>query len=268
MELVGIDVPHFDVGSVPSSFETDIGNILYVTNTGGGTKNGTISVINVDTTKLSAIPVEKLPRKTVPDLNKDALYVPNTGSNTVSVIDRSNPKLIKEIPIESPEDMTYDASANRLYVSSTFSDTITVLNYTDIHILKIITVRGASELHLNPYNSLPYVLTRTVFDSNGAAKSIPSVTVVNSTDYNIVEEIPFRGEPSDMYIDLSEAFVFEVSSDMGTNAGFVTVINGIGFGIIEEIRVGNSRKDISFTSEYVRIRAGQEKSFMKNLLCS
>ena len=54
--LAGQNAPHFKVGSAPSAIITDLEAILYVVNRGSGLENGSISVINVDSTKVSSIP--------------------------------------------------------------------------------------------------------------------------------------------------------------------------------------------------------------------
>jgi YVTN family beta-propeller protein len=141
--LVGQNIPHFKVGSAPSHIASDFGNLLYAVNSGSGIENETISIIHVDSTKVSSIPVGKLPSGITVDLNKDVIYLANAGSNTVSVIHRNDYRIIKNIPVENPEDITFNPFQDKVYVSSLFSGKLTVINGTDYRIIKNIPVSGS-----------------------------------------------------------------------------------------------------------------------------
>ena len=243
MELVGRDVPHFDVGSVPSDIEFDFGRV-YVTNSAGHPQNGTISVIDVESTKVTNIPVGGNPQSITLELNRGVLYVAAVNPPAIYVIDRDDYSTIKVISVDCcPKDITYNVFEDKLYVSSIFSDTLTVINGTDYRIMKEIPVKGdhtriSSDPEPGPDKNIIFVTTMAP----------DTLTVINGTDYSIIKEIPIRGDPRDFEFLGNGIYVVNT---LDNRTGFLTIINGNDYSTIKEIPVGESPVDIEVLGKYV-----------------
>ena len=83
------------------------------------------------------------------NLNRDKIYVANTGSGTVSVINGSNDKQLgDDIAVGSnPTDVAVNPSTNKIYVANTGSGTVSVINGFSDKIVAGIT------FDVNPTNS-------------------------------------------------------------------------------------------------------------------
>jgi YVTN family beta-propeller protein len=111
-------------------------NEVYVVNAGAPGANGSLSIIDAETNRVTAIlPLQKNPHFIdVGPLGKRA-YVANSGSNSVSVLDLKQRKLLGVVPVGSgPDEARISPDGNTLAVTNRKSGSVTLI---DPHSLQV-----------------------------------------------------------------------------------------------------------------------------------
>ena len=191
-DIKGQNIPHFDVGEMPSTIVA-YGNFLLVANFG----SDTISAIDVDTLEVSSIPVGNGPIDIEEDPFKDILYVANFDSGTISAIDVDTSE-VSSIPVgNGPAELEIEPLENKAYVVNQFSKTVSVINtsnYTD----KMDIPVGDGPIDIEVDDEIVYVA------------NVDTVSVIDLNTKK-VSNIPVGNGPVDIEINLDEDIIYVVN---------------------------------------------------------
>ena len=241
------------VGGSPQDIFGDLSSsdTLYVSNSNGRERNGTVTAIDTSTYDVKTIPVGINPETIIGDLSSSKfVYVVNHGgqNGSISVIDTNKNTVNDTIPIvDEPTSSLGDLFLNRIYVLSYYGEDIYVIDTTKNDVIDTIHVGKyptsiTSNVH---FAHLFYVLNSGDIYNYKTG----SISVVNTTKNAVVALIPVGYDPISIFqdpIDPKRIYVLNAGSylwDSGSylvnRTGSISVIDTAQNAVIKTIPILN-----------------------------
>ncbi len=208
-------------------------NEVYVVNSGDGSANGSVSVIDAQTNAVAAsIPVHKKPYFI--DISADGHrgYVANSSSNNVSVLDLDSRKQIATIGVgEAPGVARISGDGQTLLVTNRVGGSVTLI---DGHTLKIRSVfdgcPGATDAVILPDSSKGFIAC-------SAGHQVMVLALARAVKPN--SQPPTELEKSDHLLDFLDVGQSPINLAMKPDGGEIFVSN-FGSDTVSEIATGNN----------------------------
>lgn len=176
------------------------GSILGVTLSKGEKENGFILFYNIKNNQLlKKIEVGKKPSSIEFTPNNRYALVTNTESNSISVIDTENYTVLQSIPTgKGPKGFCISKNGNYGYVANTKDNTVAVIDILNSRTIKKIKVGK------HPIDTAVTYDGKSMFVTLDKEKAIAKVDLVTEK----VRKIELEGEPTSMYIQPGDKYVF------------------------------------------------------------